>query len=180
MTDLAGIGRSLKTPFTFSDNSRPLAMVDADNIFKRLQLKYGDTTSDALQIVDDVVSVLENTKASEVDQLWERLEKKLNDGRPISTKAKTDNAKATTAFSLIYSALTVIDSKAVSTAELSAISDMFFDVDLKFSSKIVSKMEGTEKRTGLRASDTIRKRIDAMTERFNELVEAGELAGQPL
>ncbi len=180
MSELVSMRADYKTPIGYLDNSRPLAMNDADKIFKQLQLRHGNTASDALTMAMTLTDLITSTKSHEIDQLWGKLEKKLNGGLKLSVKAKTDEGKVNTAVSMLYSALNWIDKAATTTRELHTMRNLVFKTDLHVTSKFVGKMKGVDKRTGLRVSKTTSERLDTMVERFNELLEAGLIGGSKL
>ncbi len=168
------------TPKGFLDSSRPRQMEDADKIYQKIAMARGGSSGDALEIAFTLNEVITNTKGFELDQLWEKIEKKFNGNRSLAVKNKTDAGKAQTAYSMFYSLLETVDQKAVSTIELQTIKDLFADTELHVANKWYGNVTTQEKRVLERISKTINNRITEMSERFNGLVEEGLIVGNAI
>jgi hypothetical protein len=170
------------TPTTkknYLDFLRPAAMVNASAIFKKLQSENGSDIFDALSIASLVADTIFATKGSELDKLWENIEKTLNNRKTLKVAAETPAGKLNTAIGLIYSAIEVIDT-GDNINFVRSISGTFNQLRNHIDSRFTGKLEGVEQRTLQRSLDTVGAFLERIIKRFNSRVESGEIEGQEI
>jgi hypothetical protein len=172
--------KSGTTQKNYMDFLRPAALSDARNIFKKLHLKEGGSSSDALYIASDAANALMSLKGSEIDQVWDRVERALNDGNDIKVKGKSDFDKLNTALGLFYSALEVIDAKDDYTDNVRSLRSIYSKVRGQVFSRFQGRAEGKDKRNLQRTLDTIDSLFDRVTTSFNQRIAEGKAGGKEL
>ena len=105
------------------------------------------------------------------------MERRFNGRRSLAIQSKTGLGQTITAYSLLYSALNVIDKKATNTNDLANFRELYFQATDHLSNRFLPRAKGADKRTLLRAISTIENRLNAITKRFNKLVEDGAIQG---
>jgi hypothetical protein len=175
---VSSIGGGAATPKGFLDASRPPAMNDADDIFQRLVLGSGSSSAETLNIVATLAEILQETKGHELDEIWEKIESRLNRSRPLAVKGKTPEAQANTALALFYSALNHLDKTALSTDEIAAFQSHFDDTFVHANNRFLKVMGGVDKRVSLRVAKTTETRLNSVIGRFNKLVDDELVAGR--
>ncbi len=168
------------TPKSFLDAQRPLVMTDADQIFKLVAFANGSSSGETLGIVSTLSQIMQETKGTDFEDVWGKVESRLNRRQSLPVKAKTDEAKVNTALSLFYSALNQLDQVAVSTDEIQAFKSLFDETFLHVSNRFLGKMDGVDQRNLLRVTKTIEGRLGDVIERFNEMVDEGVALGNKI
>ncbi|MFT4553388.1 MAG: hypothetical protein ACI9S8_002026 [Chlamydiales bacterium] len=164
------------TKKNYLDFLRPAAMVDASAIFKKIQSISGADPIDALNIAATVSDSITSTKGSEIDQIWDKIEKTLYRRKTLKVNAKTPEGKLNTALGLIYSSIESIDS-GNNINFLRSVSNMVNGVKNHINSRFLGKFEGSSRRTLQRSMDTIDGYLKRVIVRFNDRIEAGEIGG---
>lgn len=177
MSDLISVGKTNATPKSYLDMSRPLTMVAADPLFRKVTRANGESPKDMLEIAGKLSAALTTTKKFDMETLWPKLEKVLNDGKKLDTASKTDTAKLQTAFSMFYNILNSIDGQATSTQELFEFQNLFLNTQDHVVRRILPGQSGKDKRNIERIVTTIGERLGKVVERFNARIDAGEISG---
>ena len=168
------------TKRSFLDHSKPKMMFEAESVYRKLSFKYGETFTGAIEIGALVTEVITGTKSYEMDQVWSKIEKKLNGGRPISNSAKDDSEKVQLAYGLLYEALNTVDQTALSTNEVSTMKSFIFDAKTHIDSKFQAKMSTKNRRVTTRVGKTLLGRLDKIIARYNEMQEQGLIPGNQI
>ncbi len=177
---LGGIGDK-GTPKSFIDGSRPIQMMEADTVFQRIALTKGSTTSDINTFMGKVTKTILATRSYQLDQFWPTLEAAVvGREQKLPIKSGTDDGKMQVALSMFYSALDVVDRTAVSTGELSDLRTAFSATAKFVLARFASGASTKDKRIYERIVDTIDKRFDDVSERFDARVDAREIRGPKL
>lgn len=177
MTDAISSANNPTTPMSYRDRSRPLPMVYADQAWKSLAAAHNNEPGEAVLMMQELETLVKTVKSYDVDQLWEKIQDKFVKGRTIKTKATTDDVKALTTLSLFYNATNLVDQKSVSSNDLLILREVYEATVTYMQSKFRTNMNSKDKRNFDNIATTISERIDAVKERFNELVETGQMAG---
>ncbi len=167
------------TKKTLYDGSRPKAMLDADKIFNKLFQINGGTAADALGMMDQISSILNDTKATNIEKLWDRLSKGVNKNRPIKIQATTEAGKLQTALGLFYPALESLD-RGDSISLVASLRQMYLEARNYIENRFINKQEGVEKRVSKRVISTLDTRFEQVIKRFNQRVADGEIVGQEI
>jgi hypothetical protein len=181
MSNIFAVGSNSATPKKFLDQSRPLTMVDADKVFDKISLRFGNSASDTLRILKTVSAEIRSTKSYKLDELWGRLERSLNKGKSLEKKPeKSDAKKLQTAMALLYSGLNSIDINATSTNEIAEFRDLFNTTKTFIENRFLSTQTGIDKRMLQRILTTTDERLDNVITNYNEKVDKQEVAGNKI
>jgi hypothetical protein len=167
------------TPKNFQDFLRPAAMDDAEKIFKKIQLNEGGGAAGALNIAGSVSQQMLSLKGSEIDQLWERIEKTLNGRKPLKVEAATDVGRVNTALGLLYASMEVVD-KGDSIRNVQSMMNIYSQTRIHVQSRFLEKQKGVDKRTLQRSLDTLDSFFNRVAKRFNKRLEKEEIGGNEI
>lgn len=177
MTDIIPVGNRNATTKGYLDFSRPQALIASDVLWKTISSKEGSGIPDILDTASKLQGLVEGVKSFELDQVWSKMEKTFNNGRPLRTKSKTDMAKFQTAFGVFYNMINTLDESEATTLDLFAFQNSYFSAQDHVIRRILPSQSGMDLRTMQRTLDTINERLAKVVERFNNRVDAGEIAG---
>ncbi|MBN4066588.1 hypothetical protein JYU14_00700 [Simkania negevensis] len=169
-------GGLYQTKKGLSDNTRPAAMVDADKIFEKYIRKAGANATDTLLFIRIIADELIATRMSNIDTLWARIEKVVNRGDPLDTKAVTDEEKVHTALSFFYNVLDIVD-MTKNTRQLMGLKEGYIKTRNRLESRLLPNMDTKAKRVLQRIIKTIDVRMDKMIDNFNDLIDQNIIAG---
>jgi hypothetical protein len=177
MSGLIPISNTNATPMVYLDNSRPLMMSYADETFEKLTNKHGNSPEELITIMTSISASIGSTKGFELDQLWDKIQKKLYNDRTLTTKGKTDANKAQIAAGFFYTALNQIDMQSKDTQAYATLKSLYTGVKDHIENKFLSTFESKDQRVMLRIFDTIDNRFTKIAERMNTSIENGEMSG---
>lgn len=180
MSDIVSIGNKNSTKKSFLDNSRPLPMISSDQVYKKISLLKGGSVEDTLETANSLLSVIKNSRSFNLDQIWKSLEKKIYGGKSLSTTSKTDIAKFQTAFGLFYNMLETIDTQSTNSYSLVEYQNLYLAAQNHVTRRILPGQTGKDLRNLERTLETINQRLSKVKDRFNALIDAGEMSGPKL
>ena len=165
------------TPKDYQDFSKPLVMSQGETLFKKLTT--GFNTNETITYMKDITSVLLATKTSslEDENYWASVEKTLNKGKSISTKAKDVAGEINVLLSTFYGAINELDKKSENILEVNELQDAYYQARNHIQTKISRGLEGQPLRILKRVISTLDNRFDNVITSFNERVDNQEIAG---
>ena len=165
------------TPMGYKDRAKPLPMVYTDRLYNTLTGIKGSEPGEVIEMLVDLQKVITTTRGHEVNELWENMEKKFARNSSISTKASTDDQKVNVLLGVFYNAANTIDSKSVTTDDLTILKSIYEETQTYMLQKFRPNMGSKDKRIFDNITSLIESRMDAIGERFNEFREEGRMFG---
>lgn len=173
--DVSSIGKSA-TPKNYNDFLKPAAMKQAASVYKKIQLVKGSDALGAVLIAQDLHAQILQTKSSNLEDLWPRIEKVLNRRKPLKTNAKDAQEELIMTLGLVYNAMETAD-KSNQIRMVDEINTYYLDIKRHVNSRFIDKVQGMEKRILQRSLDTLDSFFGRVVKRFNQRVKDKEIAG---
>lgn len=159
----------------FLDFTRPLFMEEADQQLSKLVPTR--TTSDLLEFVADMSAIIRDSKNTNLDKFWEKVEKKLNRRQPLDTRQTTDIGKLQVGFSMLYSAANQLDKSTDSARDIESFIGFYRAARDHILSKFVPNRTGKERNTLERMVKVSDNRVNKIADNFNKRLDKGTAQG---
>lgn len=164
------------TPTTISDRSKPAPMKDAETIYNKLLVGANKNGYNALVLTEIISAQIISTPYHELDSLWPKVEKNINNGRAIAIKATTPAGQLETTLGFLYESLNTID-KEDNINNLAIFRNLFYDTASYLDKHVLHHLDSKDQNITARILTIIENRMDKVVKRFNDRVDKQEING---
>lgn len=150
-------------------------MEEADQMFRKLVPT--SSTDDLIDFAASISSIIKESKNTNLDQFWSKIENKLNRRKPLNTRQTTDIGKLEVGFSMLYSAVNEIDKTTDLTGDVETFIAYYRSARNHIQSKFIPNRTGKERNTLERMIKITDNRVNKIAENFNKRLDKGTAAG---
>jgi hypothetical protein len=170
---------SASTSKSYNELSPPKVIQESEKVMKKLKGLNGDDIFTLFSMLETISEEIQNTKQSDLDTLWERVEKKLYNGKTLKTTSGTDKEKLNTLIGTFFLGLQEVD--ATNNIEsVRAFGTMFNDLRFFAEKRFIFNYEGRDRLATKRVLNLTDTFLGRVNKRYNSLVDQELMPGPKL
>jgi hypothetical protein len=175
MVDFSGIGANT-TPLGAQDQLLPESILQGKKLIKQLGKGKLPDDGEAASLALALSAIVSGTRGTELDKLWGRIEKSLNQGKSLSISSETNEGQIQAALGLFYNLINVVD-QGSNTSLMTQVRSLFFETQKHVEERFYPQLEKTEKNKIKRIIRIASTRVTSIIKRMNQDVAKGIIPG---
>jgi hypothetical protein len=175
MVDFLGIGANT-TPLGAQDQLLPESILQGKKLIKQLGKGKSPNDGDAASLALALSAIISGTRGTELDKLWGRVEKALNQGKSLSIASETKEGQIQATLGLFYNLINVVD-QGSNTNLMTQMRSLFFETQKHVEDRFYPQLEKTEQNKVKRIVRIASNRVASIIKRMNQDVAKGSIPG---